>query len=183
MFMSSVLDQNMTQQPGRTFLPRVILVVETDTALRKAITLLLRREGHVVLALGDPVIAEGIARKNPLSLMIVDLPQASQLLAFYQQFQASHESTHVPLLLVLQNEREIVQLEQRGLHADDYLLAPLTWEELQACTRTLLRTEKRALKPRSVKKPRRLEQEGNQERKECFTESAQDAPVFQAGEE
>jgi DNA-binding response OmpR family regulator len=166
--MSMVLGNNTTQKPMRMPLPRIILVVETDTALRKAIALLLRREGHVVLALADPTLALEIAHENPLSLIIVDFQSDSQHLSFCQQLQAPHELTHVPLLLVLQNEHEIVQIEQQGLHADDYVLAPLTWEELRACTRTLLRTEKHHTGSRSTQKTRRREQERSQEHQERF---------------
>jgi DNA-binding response OmpR family regulator len=131
--MSIVFDENTTQKSGRTLLPRVILVVETDTALRRAIALLLRRDGHVVLALADPAMASEIARENPFSLMLVDLQPTGQLVSFYQQLQASSEAARVPLVLVLQNEREIAQIEQQGIRADDYLLAPLTWKEINTC--------------------------------------------------
>ena len=125
---------------------RVILLVEYDAALRDPITDSLRREGYLVLAVGDGAMAIDIARHNPISLIILDPPSLQNGLDLCRQLRACAETAQVPILLMVTSEAEIAQLVRLGPRVNDYIVKPFLWEELQACVRALLRSSRRQQK-------------------------------------
>lgn len=140
---------------------RPILVVEPDPALRTSMAHMLRTEGYFVLALGDETIAREMVRENPFSLVLFDPTSLQETrLDFCQQLRTSPQAEALPLVLLLTHERQILQVEQRGLRATDYLLKPVAWEELRACVRTLVHTGRRRRPHSSVNARRRAEQRG-----------------------
>lgn len=117
-----------------------ILVVEEDRALRTSITYQIRQEGHAVLALGNAALAREVVRENLLSLLVLDpLAMTEDERALCREIRANPLTERLPILLLVNREREITQIEQMGLGVTDYLLKPLEWNELRACLRALMR--------------------------------------------
>lgn len=117
-----------------------ILVVEEDLALRTSLTYQIRKEGYAVLALGNAALAREVVRENPLSLLVLDpLAMTKDECALCREIRANPLTERLPILLLVNREREITQIEQMGLGVTDYLLKPLAWDELRACLRALMR--------------------------------------------
>lgn len=136
----------------QTIIPRVILVVEADHSGREELSHKLREEGYLVLAVADGMMALEIARTNPLSLIILDAALLSTGdLDLCQHLRSCHETGNVPLLLVVRDEIERASLRRSDVAANDSILKPFLWEELNACVQTLLRYGKRKEHHRSLK--------------------------------
>lgn len=136
-----------------------ILVVEQDLALRTSITYQIRREGYVVLALGNAALAYEVIRENPLSLLVLD-PNSMTCdeQALCRDIRANPLTEQLPVLLLVNSEREITQIEQMGLGITDYLLKPLLWEELRACLQALMRGRRPGKSHRQARPPTRVQE-------------------------
>lgn len=125
-------------------LPRMILVVEDDQALRNKITSTLRGEGFFVLALPNGMVVPDIARENPFALILLDQTLLQpDVIDLCRQLQTRPETEFVPLLMLVADTNEITRLANLGLGVSDYIVKPLQLEELRACVHTLLRSRRR----------------------------------------
>jgi DNA-binding response OmpR family regulator len=119
---------------------QTLLVVESDDALREAITTHLRNDGYFVVALADGESALEVAQHNPLALVLLDLALAKPPgLDVYHALRLRLETATVPILLLLAHESQVLQGASPKAGVDDYMLKPLDWNELFARVRTLLR--------------------------------------------
>jgi DNA-binding response OmpR family regulator len=122
-------------------IPKVILIIEQDRILREAMSQVLRRQGHVVLAIADGTTAISLADENPLSLMILDAALLrSDGSDLSHQLRVCAQAGHVPLLLLASKQDEMVSLWMKNIEADDFITKPFLWEEFHACVTTLLRS-------------------------------------------
>jgi DNA-binding response OmpR family regulator len=170
--MAAIMRFNDDQQQARekrTATFRVILLVEVDETLRRAMAHMLRGMGYGVLAVADHLLALDIARDNPLSLIILDTCRFSEdITVFSQKLRQQLGKTYVPLLLIVENEYESRHIEQQGNHYDDYLLKGFQWEELRSCVQALLRAESRFRKPRPTRETPPLPGADDQQKNICL---------------
>lgn len=123
-----------------TDVPRTILVVEDDTALRDTIAYNLRGEGYTVLTAADGITALEIARQHVVSLVLLDLmlPRLAGL-DVCRQLRAKPESANIPIMMLTARSEEIDKVVGLEVGADDYVTKPFSWKELRARVRALLR--------------------------------------------
>ena len=122
----------------------MILLIEHAADRRASIAHVLRRQGYVVLAVGDGALALEMAADNSISLVILDLSNLpSDGSKLYLRFRTSVKTAHVPILLLASNDAEGVQINEHGRCPDNILRHPFLWEELLACVQTQLRVAKR----------------------------------------
>ena len=123
-----------------TDIPRTILVVEDDDALRDTIAYNLRSEGYLVLTAADGVVALDLARHNDVALVLLDLmmPRLDGL-DVCRQLRARPETAQVPIIMLTARTDETDKVIGLELGADDYVTKPFSWKELRARVRAVLR--------------------------------------------
>lgn len=127
--------------------------------MRTSITYQIRRAGYMVLALGNAALAREVVRENPLSLLVLDpSTMTGDERALCQDIRANPLTEQLPVLLLVNNEREITQIEQMRLGVTDYLLKPLLWEELRACLQALMRGRGPGKLHRQARPPTRVQE-------------------------
>lgn len=123
---------------------RAILVVADDRALREVIKYTLRGEGYFVICLAEGTLAVEVAQDNPFSLILLDLTlQQPSGLEVCRQLRTHPKTNQVPIMMIVQHEREITEMLNRELRVDDYIVQPLALEELCKRVRALLSSGKR----------------------------------------
>lgn len=117
-----------------------ILVVEDDESLRETITYNLRSEGYTVLTAADGVVALETIRKQPVSLVLLDLmlPRMDGL-EVCRKIRSRPETAHTPILMLTARGDETDKVVGLEMGADDYVTKPFSWQELRARIRALLR--------------------------------------------
>jgi DNA-binding response OmpR family regulator len=130
----------MTANQAQNEAQRTILVVEDDDALRDTIAYNLKGEGYAVLTAADGVAALDIARRQPVSLVLLDLmlPRLDGL-DVCRQLRAREETANVPILMLTARGEETDKVVGLEMGADDYVTKPFSWKELRARVRALLR--------------------------------------------
>jgi two-component system response regulator PhoP len=115
-----------------------ILIVEDEQRLRENLCERLRSQGHVVEVAADGEEGLYYGEEYPLDLAVIDigLPKMSGL-ELIRRFRAKEK--HFPILVL--TARRAWQDKVAGLEtgADDYLVKPFRFEELQARMNALLR--------------------------------------------
>src|SRR5579885_2514518 len=121
-------------------IPRTLLVVEDDGALRDTIAYNLRREGYHVVTAADGVAALRLAQQQPPALVLLDLmlPRLDGW-DVCRQLHAQPETARVPILMLTARGEETDKVIGLELGADDYVTKPFSWKELRARVRALLR--------------------------------------------
>ncbi len=121
-------------------IPRTLLVVEDDGALRDTIAYNLRREGYHVVTAADGVAALRLAQQQPPALVLLDLmlPRLDGW-DVCRQLRAQPETARVPILMLTARAEESDKVVGLELGADDYVTKPFSWNELRARVRALLR--------------------------------------------
>src|SRR5262249_3071862 len=119
---------------------RTILVIEDDEALRDTLVYNLRGEDYVVLTSADGVTGLELARRQPVSLVLLDLmlPRLDGL-EVCRQLRARPETATIPILMLTARGEETDKVVGLELGADDYVTKPFGWAELRARIRALLR--------------------------------------------
>ncbi|GAC1362384.1 MAG: response regulator transcription factor [Ktedonobacteraceae bacterium] len=132
---------------------RTILVVEQDEELRQGIVSKLEADGYATLALADSTSTLRAAQAHRPALIVFDvmLLQPKEL-EICRQLRVHSETGSIPVLMLVPGEGEIAWLERSGIRANDYIIKPLLWPELQACVHTLLRSGRHRTKPKVVHK-------------------------------
>jgi DNA-binding response OmpR family regulator len=130
----------MTANQAQNEAQRTILVVEDDDALRDTVAYNLKGEGYAVLTAADGVAALDIARRQPVSLVLLDLmlPRLDGL-DVCRQLRAREETANVPILMLTARGEETDKVVGLEMGADDYVTKPFSWKELRARVRALLR--------------------------------------------
>ncbi|TQM37858.1 response regulator transcription factor [Pseudonocardia cypriaca] len=118
----------------------LVLVVEDDHAVRRAMTEALRDAGHVVQPVGTASAALGALAKSKVDLIVLDLglPDFDGDMALRYLRGASE----VPVIIATArtDERTIVRLLEEG--ADDYITKPFSSQVLTARVGAVLRRSK-----------------------------------------
>ncbi len=123
-----------------------LLIVEDEQRLRENLRERLRSQGHVVEVAADGEEGLYYGEEYPLDLAVIDigLPKMSGL-ELIRRFRAMEK--HFPILVL--TARRAWQDKVAGLEtgADDYLVKPFRFEELQARMNALLRRASGWTKP------------------------------------
>jgi DNA-binding response OmpR family regulator len=130
----------MQSEAAATAIPRTVLVVEDDGALRDTIAYNLRREGYHVVTAADGVAALQLATQKPPALVLLDLmlPRLDGL-DVCRQLRSRADTATVPILMLTARGEESDKVVGLELGADDYVTKPFSWNELRARVRALLR--------------------------------------------
>ena len=119
-------------------MPRV-LVVDDDLDIRELIALRLRKDGHDVSVVGDPVEALAQASESGYDLAILDwtMPQmdGGELCA---RLRAEPGLQAAPILVVTAHADPLTRERALGAGASEYLPKPFTLSELATVVRELL---------------------------------------------
>jgi two-component system response regulator PhoP len=115
-----------------------ILIVEDEARLREGLRDRLRKQGHVVEAAADGEEGLYYGQEYPLDLAVIDigLPKLSGL-ELIRRFRAN--GRHFPILVLTARRNWQDKVEGLETGADDYLVKPFRFEELQARMNALLR--------------------------------------------
>ena len=115
-----------------------ILIVEDEARLREGLRDRLRKQGHVVEAAADGEEGLYYGQEYPLDLAVIDigLPKISGL-ELIRRFRSNGRHFPILILTARRNWRDKVEGLETG--ADDYLVKPFRFEELQARLNALLR--------------------------------------------
>jgi DNA-binding response OmpR family regulator len=121
---------------------RKILVVEDDRTLRQALGFNLSREGYDLVSAADGETALGIARAQPIDLILLDvmLPGMSgiELLRTLRR-----EGRDTPVIILSAKGEEIDRVVGLNVGADDYIPKPFSRPELLARIEAVLRRDRR----------------------------------------
>lgn len=115
-----------------------ILIVEDETRLREDLQDRLRNNGYVVDVAADGEEGLYFGQEFPLDLAVIDigLPKISGL-DLVRRFRAN--GRHFPILILTARRSWQDKVEGLETGADDYLVKPFRFEELQARLNALLR--------------------------------------------
>ncbi|WP_212612643.1 response regulator transcription factor [Pseudonocardia hierapolitana] len=115
----------------------LVLLVEDDHAVRRAMTEALRDAGHVVQPVGTALDALGTVTKNEIDLVVLDLGLPD--LDGYEALRMLRGVSEVPVIIATArtDEPTIVRLLKEG--ADDYITKPFSSEVLTARVGAVLR--------------------------------------------
>ncbi|VTU21817.1 response regulator [Variovorax sp. RA8] len=115
-----------------------ILIVEDDTLLGDAVATGLRQLGHAVDWFGDGVLADAALSTAPYDAVVLDLglPGGDGM-----QWLSRWRGRGLKLPMLILTARDAVEQRIAGLDAgaDDYLIKPITIDELAARLRALVR--------------------------------------------
>jgi two-component system OmpR family response regulator len=115
-----------------------ILITEDDTALAEALQFSLGQSGYAVDCVGNGVAADEALKNDVFGLLILDLG-LPRLDGFEVLRRLRRRNTDVPVLILSGREKPQEKVLGLDLGADDYLVKPFSFEELQARVRALLR--------------------------------------------
>lgn len=115
----------------------LVLLVEDDHAVRRAMTEALREAGHVVQPVGTALDALGTVTKSEVDLVVLDLGLPD--LDGYEALRMLRGVSEVPVIIATArtDEPTIVRLLNEG--ADDYITKPFSSEVLVARIGAVLR--------------------------------------------
>ncbi len=115
-----------------------ILIVEDETSLREHLRDRLRKNGYVVDVAADGEEGLYYGQEFPVDLAVIDigLPKISGL-ELIRRFRSNGRHFPILILTARRNWRDKVEGLETG--ADDYLVKPFRFEELQARLNALLR--------------------------------------------
>ncbi len=118
-------------------MPRKVLVVEDDAAIREALTYNLTREGYEVESVGDGAAALAAARTHTPDVLILDLMLPG--MDGFEVTRALRKDNNVPILMLTARDDEIDRVLGLEMGADDYLTKPFSMRELLARVKAMLR--------------------------------------------
>lgn len=125
----------------------VVLVVEDEPDLLRALEFGLRREGYLVRAAGDGEAALAAARASPapdlvlLDLMLPDLPGTEVC----RRLRAEEATKATPVIMLTARGEEIDRVVGFEVGADDYVVKPFSMRELLLRIRAVLRRQPAAM--------------------------------------
>jgi len=142
------MNQPQAVQPTQRGIRYRVLIVEDEADIRELMRYNLEREGFAVEEAADGAQAlERIRRRLP-DLMVLDLmlPGVPGL-EICRQIRASHDTAHLPILIVTAKGTEVDKVLGLEMGADDYVVKPFSPRELVARIRALLRRANPASEP------------------------------------
>jgi len=142
------MNQPQAVQPAQRGIRYRVLIVEDEADIRELMRYNLEREGFAVEEAADGAQAlERIRRRLP-DLMVLDLmlPGVPGL-EICRQIRASHDTAHLPILIVTAKGTEVDKVLGLEMGADDYVVKPFSPRELVARIRALLRRANPASEP------------------------------------
>ncbi len=118
-------------------LPRRILVVDDEEAIRTLLTNLFEREGYVVSTAGGGAELHGCLEKEAVNLITLDLNLGGEDgLALAREIRSKRD---VPIVMITAKAGEIDRVVGLELGADDYIVKPFNLREVLARVRAVLR--------------------------------------------
>ena len=118
-------------------MPEKILVVEDEPSLQETLVYNLKKQGYIVEAVGDGLLAiEAVRNHNP-DLIILDimLPGLDGL----EICKIVRKEMSIPILMLTARDDEIDRVVGLEVGADDYLTKPFSMRELMARVKAQLR--------------------------------------------
>lgn len=114
-----------------------VLIVEDDRKTASLVALYLERDGFQTIAAHDGQQALDLAKRHPLSFVILDLmlPKVDGL----EVCRRLRQQSDVPILMLTAKEEELDRLLGLSLGADDYVVKPFSPRELVARVKAILR--------------------------------------------
>ena len=115
-----------------------LLVVEDDFALSEVLVHSLRQIGYAVDSIGDGMAADALLRHQRFDLIVLDLGLPGlDGLDVLRRFRAKGSTT--PVLILSGRDADDERVHGLDSGADDYLVNPISLNELEARVRALLR--------------------------------------------
>jgi len=120
-------------------MPKTILVVEDELALRETLAYNLKREGYRVDAVGDGHAAVEKARSTKPDLIILDITLPG--LDGFVVTRILRKELNVPILMLTARDEEIDSVLGLEIGAVDYMTKPLSIRDLLARVKAMLRRD------------------------------------------
>lgn len=114
-----------------------ILVVEDEPSLQETLVYNLKKQGYMVEAVGDGLLAVEVARKNVPDLIILDIMLPG--MDGFEVCKVLRKEMSVPILMLTARDDEIDRVVGLEIGADDYLTKPFSMRELMARVKAQLR--------------------------------------------
>jgi DNA-binding response OmpR family regulator len=111
-------------------MPDTILIVEDEAALRETISYMLQKDGYVVEAVRDGLLALDKARKIRPDLIILDLMLPG--MDGFDVCRILRKEMNTPILMLTARDDESDRVTGLEVGADDYLTKPFSMRELLA---------------------------------------------------
>ena len=121
---------------------QLILVVDDEEAIAKAVELRLKSEGYRVLTCGDGLTAVEMTRDHDPDLVVLDLMLPG--LDGYEVCKRIQKDRWVPVLMLTARTSESDKVAGLEVGADDYLTKPFSLRELASRVKAILRRADRA---------------------------------------
>jgi len=114
-----------------------ILVVEDEPSLQETLAYNLKKEGYMVEAVGDGLVALESARKLKPDLIVLDLMLPG--IDGFEVCRILRKEMTTPILMLTARDEEIDRVVGLEVGADDYLTKPFSMRELMARVKAQLR--------------------------------------------
>ena len=114
-----------------------ILVVEDEPSLQETLAYNLKKEGYIVEAVGDGLVALESARKLSPDLIVLDLMLPG--IDGFEVCRILRKEMNTPILMLTARDEEIDRVVGLEVGADDYLTKPFSMRELVARVKAQLR--------------------------------------------
>lgn len=114
-----------------------ILVVEDEPSLQETLVYNLKKQGYIIEAVGDGLLAVEAARKNVPDLVILDIMLPG--IDGFEICKILRKEMSVPILMLTARDDEIDRVVGLEVGADDYLTKPFSMRELMARVKAQLR--------------------------------------------
>src|SRR3989338_4070809 len=117
-----------------------VLVVEDEKNILELLKYTLEQEGYQVLTAGRGDLGLELARKNKLSLIILDLmlPEIDGL-TICKTLKNNEKTSAIPIIMLTAKSQESDKVVGLELGADDYVTKPFSPRELAALVKAVLR--------------------------------------------
>ncbi len=124
---------------------KIILLVEDDDTLRKALAYNLSKEGYKVVQTGDGEEALTLAREKAPDLIVLDvmLPSIDGLTVC----RIIRAESDVPIIMLTARGGEVDRIVGFEIGADDYIVKPFSLGEFLARVRAMLRRTPASRRP------------------------------------
>ncbi|MCD4753781.1 MAG: response regulator, partial [Anaerolineaceae bacterium] len=121
-------------------MPKKILVVEDELALRETISYNLRQQGYKVLTVDDGEQAISIAESESPDLMLLDIMLPT--MDGFEVCRIVRQEMNLPIIILTARSSEIDRVLGLEMGADDYIVKPFSMRELLSRVKAQLRRVK-----------------------------------------
>jgi len=117
-----------------------ILIVEDSQTERQALRKMLENGGHLVIAATDGLEGIAMARQNKPDLILMDVVMPGQNgFQTTRQLSRDPETQQIPIIIVTTKDQETDRVWARRQGASDYLVKPVSEQQLLPTINGLLR--------------------------------------------